>query len=162
MDKRMFLEILKQALDGEVTSDVIEQNIRYYDQYISAQTVEEEMKILELLGDPRLIARTIIETDRAARQKGKFSGNRSNYDYNYANSYADDETENYDEKSSNPNNKNIFKTNLKWYHKLLIVLVILITIILIVFIGRLIIGFLFAFGLPIILVLLIMSLFRRR
>jgi uncharacterized membrane protein len=162
MDKRKFLEILKQTLNGEVTSDIIEQNVKYYDQYISAQTVEEEMKILELLGDPRLIARTIIETDKAARQKGKFNGNQRNYAYNYANNYSDEEAENFEEKSSNSNNKNIFKTNLKWYHKLLIVFVILIIIILIVFIGRLIIGFLFAFGLPIILVLLIMSLFRRR
>jgi uncharacterized membrane protein len=161
MDKREFLEILKQSLNGEVTSDVIEQNISYYNQYISAQSVEEETKILELLGDPRLIARTVIETDRAAKQKGKFSGNHSSYTNSYTNNYTDEETENYNEKSSD-RGRNIFNTNFKWYHKIVIALIILVVIILMVFIGRLIIGFLFAFGLPIILLMLIMALFRKR
>jgi uncharacterized membrane protein len=159
MDKREFLEVLRQSLKGEVTSEVIEQNIRYYDQYIDAPSVEEEAKILSLLGDPRLIARTIIESDRAAKQKGKYTSSSQDGHTNYYDEEGD--TGNHNEGSSN-NSRNMFFTNFKWYHKVMIAIAILLVLILVVFIGRLLVGFLFAFGLPIILILLVMALFRKR
>ncbi len=156
MNKREFLEILRESLKGEVSLEDIEQNIRYYDQYISAQTTAEEEKTLGELGDPRLIARTIIESDKAAKQKVKYTsqGNYTNY-----NSQEDNSQDNR-EKSNH--NRNIFFTNVKWYHKIMVALVVILVIILIAFIGRILIGFLFAFGLPIILLLFVMALFRKR
>ena len=65
MDKKEFLEKLAMALAGQVYGRVIEENIAYYDQYISdemrrGKTVSQ---VLEELGDPRLIARSIIEAN---------------------------------------------------------------------------------------------------
>ena len=63
MNKEEFLNILRQSLSGEVANQIIDQNVRYYDSYISAQTLQEEAEIIDRLGDPRLIAKTIIEAE---------------------------------------------------------------------------------------------------
>jgi iron only hydrogenase large subunit-like protein len=71
MKKSEFLELLKQSLNGEIRPDKIKQNIDYYDQYIGNNPSDEE-EIINKLGDPRLIAKTIIESERIAKERGKF------------------------------------------------------------------------------------------
>ena len=68
MDKKEFLEKLAMALAGQVSGRVIEENIAYYDQYISDEVRRGKpvSQVLEELGDPRLIARSIIEANGAA------------------------------------------------------------------------------------------------
>lgn len=63
MAKKEFLEKLALALAGQVSETVIEENIRYYDSYISGETEKGKnvRQVLDELGDPRLIARSIIE-----------------------------------------------------------------------------------------------------
>ncbi|MDF2941143.1 MAG: putative rane protein [Herbinix sp.] len=158
MNKKEFLEVLRQSLNGEVTSEVIEQNIKYYDQYISAPSEEEEAKVLSLLGDPRLIARTVIEADRAAKQKSNYTS----YQGSHTSYNTEEENTDQNQERSRSHGGNLFFTNLKWYHKVMMVFAILIILSVIVLVGRLLIGFLFAFGLPIILILLVMALFRKR
>jgi uncharacterized membrane protein len=156
MNKEEFLDILRQSLSGEVTNQSIEQNVRYYDGYISAQTPEEEADIIDRLGDPRLIAKTIIEAEKAAKEKSMNNWSGSNYQSHTT------EAEGEHRDNSDGHDKNVFFTNMQWYHKLIAILVVIVLFILIALIGRLVIGFLFAFGIPILLVLLVMSLFRKR
>lgn len=73
MSKSKFLNGLKEALIGEVSAAEINEQLLYYERYI-----EEEMKkgkseteVVEALGDPRLIARTIIETRGAGTSYGE-------------------------------------------------------------------------------------------
>lgn len=68
MRKAEFLKELQEALAGEVSSAVIRENLNYYDQYISQETASGrgEEEVLEELGSPRLIARTIIDSSEAA------------------------------------------------------------------------------------------------
>lgn len=65
MNRTEFLEQLEEALQGEVSPAKLDENLRYYDTYIQTQVrlgrTEEE--VLQQLGDPRLIARTIIDVD---------------------------------------------------------------------------------------------------
>ncbi|MDF2908091.1 MAG: putative rane protein [Herbinix sp.] len=156
MNKTEFLNILRQSLSGEVTTGVIEQNINYYDGYISAQTAEDDDRIIDRLGDPRLIAKTIIEAEKAAREKSNGNWSKANHQ-----GYATGQEEEYKEKSSEYN-RSTFSFHMKWYQKLIVVAVIIILIIIIALVGRLLLGFLFAFGLPILLLLLVMSIFRKR
>ena len=67
MTKQDFLNKLREALTGEVNADVINENIRFYDDYfmVEQRKGRTETEILEELGDPRLIARTIIDTSAA-------------------------------------------------------------------------------------------------
>ena len=59
-----FIRELTEALSGQVPQSVIMENVRYYENYIeegkAAGKTEEE--IIQELGSPRLIARTIIDT----------------------------------------------------------------------------------------------------
>lgn len=65
MDKQEFLEKLRLALNGRVSSEKADETLKYYEDYISAEVRmgRSEEDVMGVLGDPRLIARTIIETD---------------------------------------------------------------------------------------------------
>ena len=64
MDRNEFVSTLRAALTGEVSPAVVEDNVRYYQNYISQEIASgrREEDVMEELGDPRLIARTIIDT----------------------------------------------------------------------------------------------------
>ncbi|MBP1756362.1 MAG: putative rane protein [Firmicutes bacterium] len=155
MDKNEFIYILRQSLSGEVTSELLEQNVNYYDNYIGSRSVQEEERVISELGDPRLIAKTIIEADRVGKDKSKAYRSQD---------YTQDAQSNQEDlgEGTPKFGRNVFISNFKWYHKLIAILVVVVLFVLIAVIGRLIIGFLFAFGLPIILIILVMLLFRRR
>lgn len=78
MNKTKFLEGLKEALQGELSAAEINNQLLYYERYIDDELRKgrTEKDILEELGSPRLIARTIIET----------KGNNGSY----GNTYYDD------------------------------------------------------------------------
>ena len=64
MRKEEFLQTLRRALTGDVPPGVVEENIRYYDGYISEEVRKgrSEEEVIKEIGDPRLIARTIEDT----------------------------------------------------------------------------------------------------
>ena len=70
MNKQEFLEKLRQALTGRVPSSVVTENIKYYEDYINVEVRKgrSEEEVLNQLGDPRLIARTIAETSEGSRR----------------------------------------------------------------------------------------------
>jgi len=63
MDRNEFVSTLRGMLVGKVAPSVVEDNVRYYDMYISQEVAsgKSEKEVLQALGDPRLIARTIID-----------------------------------------------------------------------------------------------------
>ncbi|HBI73952.1 MAG TPA: hypothetical protein DDY59_12285 [Lachnospiraceae bacterium] len=150
MQKIEFLNILRQSLEGEIDPNEIEQNIRYYDQYIGNRPAEEEEKILKELGDPRLIAKSIIEADRAAKQKEK-----ANDDYTYQNAYYG-----YQNQESGDNNNP--RKGFKWYHKLALAASILCIIIIISVLGSIMFRILFTIGFPILIIVFLLLLFRKK
>ncbi len=161
MSKREFLEQLRQALDGEVDPITIDQNISYYDGYISGDLSKSEENILESLGDPRLIAKTIIETERIAREKGKFHYTRDDANnHNYNNGYQDADHDNATNQRTTHNTA--FFGNIKWYHKAILFAVAILMILALLFIGRIIFRLIYVFAVPILLILLLISVFRKR
>lgn len=64
MMKREFLEELKTALSGQLPVSEVAGHVAYYKNYIEEQerSGKSETEILNMLGDPRLIARTILDT----------------------------------------------------------------------------------------------------
>ena len=73
MTKNEFLDGLRRALNGQVPPPTVSQNLEYYRSYIATEEYKgrSEEEILEELGDPRLIARTIID---AGGQPSKSAG----------------------------------------------------------------------------------------
>lgn len=64
MNKQEFLDKLRLALNGRVSAGIVADNIRYYEDYINTEIRKgrSEEEVLSQLGDPRLIARTIVQT----------------------------------------------------------------------------------------------------
>lgn len=68
MTKSEFLEALRRALHGNMAAASVDDNIRFYDSYFTAEENKgrSESEILSGLGDPRILARTLIDAaDRA-------------------------------------------------------------------------------------------------
>ena len=65
MNKQQFIEALRIALNGNVSPTLVEENISFYEDYINTEIRcgKSEDEVLRALGDPRLIARTIISTN---------------------------------------------------------------------------------------------------
>ncbi len=64
MTKAEFIETLRKSLNGKVDDNELAGNISYYSSYIDSEVRNgrSEQEVIAELGDPRLIARTIIET----------------------------------------------------------------------------------------------------
>ena len=76
-DKQSFLEGLRRALTGKISSERVEEHIRYYEEYITAEMRmgRSEMDVLDSLGAPELIAMSICDADKAATEhKERYKG----------------------------------------------------------------------------------------
>ena len=85
MNTGEFLSRLEDALRGKVSNQVIEANLQYYRDYITGEIRKgrTEEQVMDDLGDPRLIARTIIET-QGGSGAGAGSGSSSASGYSYS------------------------------------------------------------------------------
>ena len=64
MGKNEFIDKLRLALNGRIAPAQVEDNINYYRDFIQSEinSGKTESQVMDMLGDPRLIARTIIDT----------------------------------------------------------------------------------------------------
>ena len=99
MTKSEFLEILRQQLDGEMPSGEIYSNIHYYDQYIDKELLsgKTEEEVMNALGDPRLIAKTLIDADEGPMYNSTYQDVPYREDISKQQSYTrtEDEQTNY-------------------------------------------------------------------
>lgn len=65
MEKQEFIENLKVSLNGRVAPSVVIENVNFYEDYINTEIRKgrNQQEVLDSLGDPRLIAKTIAETN---------------------------------------------------------------------------------------------------
>jgi uncharacterized membrane protein len=65
MTKQNFLDSLRRSLSGGLDYNTVNEHIRYYSDYIDSQIRQgkTEEQVMEELGDPRLIARTLLEVE---------------------------------------------------------------------------------------------------
>lgn len=88
MEKTEFLDQLRVSLNGKIDPQEVNENLRYYEDYINMQIRmgKTETEVMELLGSPRLIARSITdakgveaeeyEEQSSEQERGGFSGFR--------------------------------------------------------------------------------------
>ena len=67
MNRTEFLDTLRSQLSGQMHEGKVAAHVRYYEDYIQSQvrSGRDEQQVLDELGDPRLIARTLLDTDDA-------------------------------------------------------------------------------------------------
>lgn len=116
MSRQEFLQRLRDTLTGEVPGNVIEENIRYYDEYIRTEAAkgQTEDEVTGAIGDPRLIAKTIMEATENAREGGR----QSAYD-----TYRDESRNAYEEEAGPAPHLHFIDLS-KWYWKLLAVVAV--------------------------------------
>ena len=63
MSRYEFIETLRSVLNRSLTPSQVTEHVNYYEEYIRSRVAagENERAVLTSLGDPRLIARTILE-----------------------------------------------------------------------------------------------------
>lgn len=64
MDRESYLRELRLALQGQISQENVNEHLRYYENYIIEESRKDrtEAQVIEDLGNPRLIAKTIIDT----------------------------------------------------------------------------------------------------
>lgn len=140
MNKIEFLQGLQSALSGNVPPETVRENLRYYSDYIRAEVQKgrSERDVMEELGDPRLIARTIMDATPGAGE-GMFEEYRSFIPFgsSSADSGYAGETRNEGEPQAQggifTGNSSVHYYDLnKWYWKLAAVLVAVLVVTLII------------------------------
>lgn len=148
MTEQEFLNSLRESLLGSLPDQEINENIRYYRDYISQESVSKsEEVVIGELGDPRLIARTIIETYQRAHGTQTYS-KRVEYE-------EEEDTERF-----HPNRARTFRLSGKAAG--IITLIILLLILgVVIFLGGIILSVVLRFLLPIIGVIMIVVMIKR-
>lgn len=132
MNKHEFIDRLKIALEGEVSEIIINENITYYTNYIDNEMNKgkSESMVLQELGDPRLIAKTIIDTNTISKSNGTYTYSNENEEP----TEKEDRKKGFSAEFDQQNGWDIRFGNIKlntWYGKaLLVILVIIILLVL--------------------------------
>lgn len=147
MDRGEFLSLLRKSLEGYIPMDEVESNLSFYRDYFE-ESDKSDKEIIEELGDPRLIARTIIDAYKAS--KGPMA---DFYTEQARNEFRKEHSERYDEESIQQNSKRHFGSSFKWYEKLAFWLIVAVVII----VAIAVIGFVIIYILPAILLIIIIK-----
>lgn len=142
MDKRQFLEILDEELRDNLQASEAQYQLSYYTNYINSQISagRSEAEVMAELGDPRMIARTVIDGERDAGAWIRGEGEDADaHVYDETESMDEQQTANdtpyetYDPFSGLQPEKPDLKTKFKIYGTIALVLVIIFLILAIVF-----------------------------
>ncbi|MDO5136228.1 MAG: hypothetical protein Q4D55_09260 [Eubacteriales bacterium] len=112
MSRGEFLEVLREQMSGQMHEGKMAAHLRYYEDYIQSQVQKglREEDVLSELGDPRLIAKTLIDRE-AESQGGSYEEYRSGEGYDY-DQYQDSRVE------------RVHKLDLTtWYGKLIVIVI---------------------------------------
>lgn len=148
MNKQRFLDILGNTLEDSLPAQKVSGHVAYYREYIEEQVRlgKREEDVLAMLGDPRLIARTIVETTPQTGNKEEYQ----NYFY---------EQKQKDEDLAAKKGKWHLSERARRNLQMVIWIVVLAAILWLVVS---ILTFLVPIVLPIVFVLIILSYFKRR
>lgn len=144
MKKQEFLDILRSSLSDNIPDKSIQPHIDFYKDYIEneVRTGKTEDEVIDSIGNPRLIAKTIINTNE---------NDVKNNDYSYQDSR--------DGQDYTSDNKKIY--NRGRFGSLIGLIFIVIFILLLFSIMGGIFFLIIRFAMPIILVMLIYTVFRK-
>ncbi len=163
MTREEFIIELKKVLAEEIPANEIENNINYYNSYIKEQMqTKSEEEVLTELGDPRLIAKTIIDSFQMSQ--GPLYNNkrqRKGYEDAYTEEWqANDTGEGYSQDNdvfgSTGNSYRVYKNyELKWYHKVALAAMIVVILSIVIIIGGIILKLFFSIGIPLLLIYIV-------
>ncbi|MEF9998822.1 MAG: hypothetical protein RSA90_04180 [Lachnospiraceae bacterium] len=148
MNRSEFLQQLREALENDLSGKVIQENVDYYNSYITEEVRngQTEKSVLDMLGDPWIIARTIIDSSKAESGEHVYEPQNNGY-----------------QQESDFNSGKIHQFELNtWWKKLLLMLAIMgiICVVMAIFSG--IISLAAPLIIPILIIVFILRIFRNR
>lgn len=159
MTREEFLAQLRASLQGKVSSDHVQENMDYYNSYIIEETRKgkNEQEVLEMLGDPALIAKAIIAAEDAGKQQKK-----AVYDQYEEESSAGD-GQNESRAGFGYSGGRIHMTTFgKWWQKLLAILVVVMILLFIVAVVSGLIRIFAPIFVPLLVIAIVVRAFGRR
>ena len=84
MTRQEFIRKLQEALNGKLDVATIQDHLKFYDDYIieEMRKGKSEQEVLELLGDPWAIAKTIVDASDGTDEEVVYE-NRSPFNNSY-------------------------------------------------------------------------------
>lgn len=163
MKKNDFLVELRRALEAELPHEELMNHLAFYEEFIEKEMAQgkSEKEVLDSLGNPRLIAKTIIDTYKLG--KGPFAK-----ETNGAHNHFYDESE--DNMSGRRNQEdteqgNVFHyivSRIPWYYKVAGAFALIIILFIFICIGGILLSLALKIGLPLLLLWLLLSFFVRQ
>lgn len=147
MKRREFLSQLKSALENKLSAEEIKKNINYYEDYIEEEVRkgQAEEDVIAALGDPWALAKTIL-----------ISAEMGGQEYY---SYSEEVSNEYQENSAG--NTKLYQTN-SWWKTALVVFVILAVVLGILSVAFGVIALFIRFAFPILVIVLLVRLIRKK
>lgn len=142
MNKKEFLDTLYNQLYGQMAEGAIAAHVQYYRNYIddAVNQGRTEEEVLNELGDPRLIARTLLDTDSTASGNPQTTGS-------YSEPYTDNSYNDDSRSGSKKVKSRSFHIDLStWYGKLAVILIAAVVIILLCTVLSVLIPVMIIFG----------------
>lgn len=161
MNRNDFLTTLMNALENELPPQEIKNNIEYYNHYFDTELQEgkSEEEILSTLGDPRLIAHTILDTYKMSHQMSwNIYHEQEEPHYDESIDFDEYSQTNHDTKNQQVKYTWYSQNSIPWYYKLgcgvlfLLVIILLISIVFHLFLYV---------GIPLILICFIIAIINR-
>lgn len=154
MDRSEFLAVLEETLKGEIPDYEISGHLQYYDSYIRENDGKTEEEKLYELGEPRLIAKTIMDA-RMSRE------GHTSYEESYEQMGSEAEQ---GEQEQRVRYRSYTWNSLRWYQKLLYPIILLLVLVAFIGIAGIGIRIFFSLVLPVLAVIFIVrwiaSMFR--
>ena len=151
MTRREFINGLKAALENELDSNKVLENVNYYNDYIDSEirSGRSEADVIAELGDPWAIAKTIISSEEAG------SSNYEEY------SYTSTGSESRDYSSSTAPKMHVFGLD-RWWKKLLLILGVIGVIMIVFSIITGLVSLIAPFIVPLIIISFVLKLIKKR
>lgn len=150
MTKQNFLNSLRTALSNRMGASLVDSHVRYYEDYINTQVRmgKSEAEVIDELGDPRLLARSIADANKRAglHEETEYTEDDANrqYETNRGRGYGEGE-----------------KNRLHHMPGWLIVFIVVFVLLLILGLTFSVLSFLAPVLLPVLLIVMVVKLCRR-
>lgn len=155
MTRSEFLSQLKEALEGDLNSSAVQENVNYYNNYITEEVAKgkSEEEVLQMLGDPWILAHTIIDASDGTDYETVYEAGGSTYSSSGA-------ARDY-RKDSSGSHVHVFGID-TWWKKLLLILFVVMIIVLVVAVVSGVVQLLAPVLVPILIVMIIIRLIGGR
>lgn len=153
MTKSEFLAQLKKALQDNLNSSAVQENMDYYNRYIIEETAKgkSEQEVVDMLGDPWILARTITDASDGTDWETVYEAG------------SDRGSSSYGDSGYQQGRKGMHRFALNtWVHRILLILFVVMVIMLIVSIIKGVVSLLAPVLVPLLIVLFVVRLFGGR